>query len=171
MFSAPFVNLGIKNPGIDNQLVYSNNLKQRNTIARSTGTASAEYLPRNAIYNYRYLKDRSTDPIILEGKRAIEKTEKNGSHISFKLQAASRTTIELPYIYYPGYSVKADGQTISAFETENGLVGIELEKGNYQITSHYHGSGLMIFAYVTSILSSILFILIVKKEGKSPSLQ
>lgn len=160
----PFIKIGIQNPGIDNQLVYSNKLKKRGDIVRSTGTASAEYLPRNAIYNYEYLKNRSLLPTILEGKGTVSRIQKKGTHLSFLLKITDSSIVELPYIYYPGYLVKANDKALPTFETQNGMVGVSLKKGNYQVKSFYRGSNIMIFAYITSIVSLIMFILLILKQ-------
>lgn len=160
----PFLKLGISNPGIDNHLVYSNKLKKRENIVRSTGTASAEYLPRNAIYNYHYLKNHSMLPTLLKGNGKIEQVKKVGTHLTFELELQNSSLIELPFIYYPGYVVKANGKDISTLETKNGLVGISLKKGKYHVTNYYRGSNVMIFAYITSLISCFVFIILILKQ-------
>lgn len=168
LFAFPFIKLGFKNPGIDNRLIYSNKLKKRENIVRSTGTASAEYLPRNAIYNYSYLKNHSMLPILLSGDGKIEQIKKEGTHFTFSLELQNSGLMELPFIYYPGYVVKANGKNIPTLETKNGLVGISLKKGKYQVNTYYCGSNIMIFAYVISLISCIIFMfLILKQKHKS----
>lgn len=164
LISLPFIAAGIKNPGVDNQLVYSNKIEKRGSIARSTGTASAEYLPRNAIYNYQYLKSHDMKPRILKGNGMIQYAKKEGTHLDFSVQIEKDSIIELPYIYYPGYIIKANYKKVSSFETENGLLGIKLEKGNYKILSHYRGSVIMIISYGCFILGVILLSYIMVKE-------
>ncbi len=151
--------IGFANKGIDSALLQSNALKKRGEIVRSTGTASAEYLPRNAIYHYDYLSSRNHLPIFLKGEGFIENTKQEGTHLQSHLVVNSTSVIELPYIYYPGYKVLINHQKIPTFETENGMVGIFLEKGTYQLVSSYQGTNWMIASYVVSIITAFFFLL------------
>ena len=166
IMAIPFVKLGIENPGIDNNLIHSNQLKKRGNIVRSTGSASAEYLPRKALYNYEYLKDRSLEAILINGNGMIQNFKKKGTHVSFKATIETKSVIELPFIYYPGYVVKSGKEVIDTFETDNGLLGIQLSAGEYQIKSQYVGSNIMLIAYSVSFISVILFLFVVIKAKK-----
>lgn len=167
IFVIPFLNLGIINKGVDNNLVNSNKLKKRGDIVRSTGSASAEYLPRNAIYKYEYLSHRTTNPIILDGKGTISNIEKKGTQLSFQIEVNEESIVELPYIYYLGYIVKNENENIKTIETKNGLVGINLEIGIYDIKSYYRGSDIMIFSYTSFMIGVIIFIIMIIKEKKN----
>ena len=167
IFVIPFLNLGIINKGVDNNLVNSNKLKKRGDIVRSTGSASAEYLPRNAIYKCEYLSHRTTNPIILDGKGTISNIEKKGTQLSFQIEVNEESIVELPYIYYLGYIVKNENENIKTIETKNGLVGINLEIGIYDIKSYYRGSDIMIFSYTSFMIGVIIFIIMIIKEKKN----
>lgn len=162
----PFLIFGIHNKGISNQLVHSNQLKFRDSIIRSTGTASAEYLPRNVIFNGQYLKMRGDGPVLLTGIGKIRNRKKEGTYDSFDIELSETSNVlELPYIYYPGYVVVANRNPIKTFETKNGMVGIQLESGKYHIQSYYRGSKIMIFSYCLSFLSIVfLFWMILKQH-------
>ncbi len=162
-----FVNIGIQNKGLNLSLLSSNEIKKRGEIARATGTASAEYLPYQAIYSYDYLKNRESIPLLLAGNATIEHVKKEGTHLSFDINASNTVTVELPYIYYPGYLVTSSKETIPTFETKNGLVGISLKKGNYQITSYYRGTNLMIISYGLSFLSSLTLFILIRKKSRN----
>ena len=112
----------------------------------------------------------------------ITNYEKNGSSLSFILSDVKENTIiELPYIYYLGYRVYANGEKIGYVESDNGFVQIEIEpeaekenKGNQksqdieennqeaetnvEIKVKYLGTNAMIFAFIISIVSAILLI-------------
>lgn len=167
IFSIPLIIDGVQNVGIDNQLVQSNKLKLRGDIVRSTGTASAEYLPRKAIYSYTYLKNHPVEPTILNGEGTLTNIEKNGTHLTFQVTMTTNGTIELPYIYYPGYQVKINDQKISTFETDHGLIGIEIESGTWQITSFYRGTPIMIVSYLSFIIASGTLIWIIFKQNRT----
>lgn len=162
--AVPFINMGLSNKGVDNNLVNYNNIKKRNDIARSNGTASAEYLTRNAIYNYDYLKDY-THPHILSTNEVIT-ANKKGTHLSFHITLSKDDIIELPFLYYPGYIVKANKQKISTFETENGLLGIKLEKGSYDIQTYYRGSNIMLISYTVTLISFLIFVILMIRQHR-----
>lgn len=162
----PFLNIGVKKEGIDNNLVFSNKLKKRGDIVRSTGSASAEYLPRNAIYKYDYFKSRGMDLIPLKGEATIENCSKNGTHLSFDFKGNTETFLELPFIYYPGYSAQINHTKIPTSETENGLLGIQLKKGTYYVEVEYRGSIGMHISYFSSLGGLLILFLIIIKEKK-----
>ncbi len=159
----PLINLGIKNKGVNNDLINHNRLKKRGEIVRSTGTASAEYLPRNAIYKYDYLKKHSMKPTLLEGDIDIKGIKKNGTHLSFDVNSKVDSTIELPYIYYPGYIAKVGKKKVATFEDDNGLLALRIPKGNYKIKVHYRGTMIMIFSYVTFVITMVVFLYLIKR--------
>lgn len=169
-FSIPLIKTGLDNNGIVNSVLKRNELKLRGDIARSNGTASAEYLPRNVIYKYDYLKDRGLDPTILKGTSTIFNTNRDGTKLTFEITVSDSTTIELPYIYYPGYIVKTQDKKIKTFETKNGLLGIKLEKGTYKVQSYYRGTTVMIASYVISITTLTVLTYIIVKDKKSKKL-
>ena len=165
--AVPMLQKGIQNKGVDNQLIHTNDIRKRGEIARSVGTASAEYLPRNAIYNYDYLKKRSLEPIVLKGNSHIMGVEKEGTHLSFSIEVEEESIIELPFIYYPGYQIKNGKEKIASFETQNGLLGITLKPGTYEITTFYQGTLWMILSYGISLVTFLIFSFLIywtKKE-------
>lgn len=133
-----------------------------NTGRVHAGCATFEYLPSKAFENLEYIKTRESGTKILEGSAQIENEHKEGSKAEFDIQyVLSTTKLELPYIYYLGYTVtlESDGnkEELTTYETENGFIGITLpvmEKGH--ILVEYKGTVAM---YVSTIISSIAVIL------------
>ena len=160
----PFLVSGVENKGIDNNLINSNRLKKRGLIVRSTGTASAEYIPEKTIYKYKYLKNRPLEPIPLKGSGNLSDIKKDGSKLTFKAKMTRNSTIELPYIYYPGYVVLLNNEETPNFITENGLVGIEVKPGNYEVEAYYRGSDLMALGYYISLVTLLSLIVTIKME-------
>lgn len=161
--SITMVGLGISKKTYSNDLVNDNDMVEKRGAPHSTGTAYSEYLPRNAIDKYEYFKSRE-DFVILKGKSSITNYQKDKTKSSFDINVTSSSSIELPYIYYPGYQVKINDKSISNYETNNGLLGINLEKGNYHIQVKYRGTNLMIMSYFISLVTTITFTLIIVKK-------
>lgn len=129
------------------------------------GTGKAEYLPKKAFDNRFYIATRDDKINVLTGKAIIENEEKNGSHYKAKVQSFEETIFELPYIYYPGYEVIADGIHIDTFETENGFLGIRLyEDEPVEIEVNYTGTKIMKISCLISIFSFISFAIYVWKK-------
>ncbi len=165
-FNIPLLKMGINNGGINNDMVMFNRIKKQDDIARSTGTASAEYLPRNAIYNYEYLVKRKLVPLIISGAGTIKNIQKNGTNLNFDLISNRNVNIELPYIYYPGYQVLSNNKKLKTYETENGLVGIRALEGESHIEVKYCGTIFMIISYFLGGGAFIALIVIIIKEKR-----
>ena len=84
------------------------------------------------------------------------------------------TSLELPYIYYPGYTVTVklanEQYNIKTFETEKGFVGINIpEVEEAQISVEYTGTALMKISKVISIVGTLILIIrtiIIKKTKR-----
>ena len=128
------------------------------------GCASFEYLPCKAFENRNYIETRSQDVIVINGNCEIRAQNKNEKELYFTaINIEDKTQLELPYIYYPGYSVtiEKEGKTenIATFETEKGFVGIEIpETEEAKINVKYTGTALMNITEVISIISFIAFL-------------
>lgn len=122
------------------------------------GCATFEYLPSKAYNNLDYIVQRENKAYILSGNAIIENEEKNGSNMNFEILSVEEdTVVELPYIYYLGYSVElinenGETQNIDTFESYNGFVAIELSEGESgRIQVKYTGTVLMKILYVVTI--------------------
>ena len=83
------------------------------------------------------------------------------------------TVVELPYIYYLGYTVElktADGKNVKleTFESDNGFVAVNLEEGmNGNIQVKYTGTVLSKISFAVSITTLIALISFYSfKKGK-----
>lgn len=133
------------------------------------GCATFEYLPSKAFENLDYIKQRNDTVYVLDGNAVIENEEKNGTNMSFEVSNVSENTlIELPYIYYLGYSVEIQDtngniEKTDTFESENGFVAINLNEGTEgKIVVSYTGTILMNISYIVSIGTLIVLLIIWK---------
>lgn len=127
----------------------------------TTATVSLEYIPTKASLNIEYLRNRSQEVVIISGNIEITEQNKNGSNMEIKYSKdQEKASIELPYLYYPGYEVKVNGENTNYYETENGFIGLDLEKENSgEITVKYTGTTLARVSFIISIISLIVFII------------
>ena len=135
-----------------------------NTGRVHAGCASFEYLPTKAFEHMDYIISREDKAIVMEGNANIENEEKQGTNLKFTLKDANKgAKIELPYIYYAGYSLKINGvdKTLNIQESENGFVQIELDKSleNAEVIVSYDGTIAMKISAIISFVSIITFII------------
>ena len=136
-----------------------------NTGRVHAGMASMEYLPSKAFKVLNtYIANRKDEPIITNGEAEILNYSKNRTNLEFELtnmkneqeadnqnnKTEAELTIELPYIYYLGYRVYANGSEIEYAESDNGFVQIKINPALYEqnvkINMKYTGTNEMIVA-------------------------
>lgn len=136
-----------------------------NTGRVHAGMASMEYLPTKAFKNLKYIANRKDEVIVLDNNEAvISDYTKQASNMNCKISNINKeTTIELPYIYYLGYRVYADGQEIKYTESDNGFIQINIAKDS-QIKVKYLGTNEMLISYAVSIISFATIIVLNHKN-------
>ena len=100
-----------------------------------------DYLPVKAINNISYMQNREDKVLLLneDGKVTIEDEQKDGLNLSFNAKDVENAILELPYIYYHGYTVKINDKQIATFESENGFVEIHLNEAG-KVNVSYTGT-------------------------------
>lgn len=136
-----------------------------NTGRVHAGMASMEYLPTKAFKNLKYIANRKDEVIVLDNNEAvISDYTKQASNMNCKISNINKeTTIELPYIYYLGYRVYANGQEIKYTESDNGFIQINIAKDS-QIKVKYLGTNEMLISYAISIISFATIIVLNHKN-------
>lgn len=136
-------------------------------IETVAGVGKFEYLPTKAYENKFYIATREDASYVLSGKAIIENEQKeNGKYTAdFQTLDSKYTIFELPYIYYPGYEVRLDGIVTDYFETDNGFIGIAIgENDKLEVSVCYKGTIAMKITLILSIISTIGFIVLIKKK-------
>ncbi len=126
---------------------------------RTDNCAYFEYLPSKA--KISYLANRSQDAIILSGNTNITEQEKNKSYMKLKVENTTENAdIELPYVYYPGYQVTLNGNTLPIKESDNGFISISLDQNsNGEIIVNYAGTLIQKISFIISLLVVMIFII------------
>ena len=120
-----------------------------------------EYLP--AKVKIPYLANRSQDAIILSGETHIIEQEKENDRMTIKIEDTTKDTqIEIPYVYYVGYTATLNGRKLQINESENGFVSVIVEQGmNGEIQIKYTGTIIQKITMTISIFTVIMFIVYV----------
>lgn len=130
-------------------------------------SVNRDYMPLKALKEQRgYLYTRTDETYVINGEAIISNEEKYGLKMKISLEKAKEgTKLELPYLFYPGYTVKlveksSTETVINTSESENGFLQIMIPHDieNAEIIVNYTGTTIEKTAYIGSGISVILFI-------------
>lgn len=140
---------------------YETKINEKNSI----WSINREYLPEKVDVKElgkSYLDYRENRVYVLDGNSTITNEKKKGLQLEFDIENYKANTIlELPYIYYLGYTVTAEqNEKIQMFESDNGMLAIKLDENieSAHITVKYTGTTIEKVSYLISAISIITFI-------------
>lgn len=143
---------------------YPDNLNRRGLGAQN------EYLPVNTSHHYDYYVARKDDVSVKKGKAKITNVTNKTPNLDFDIDTTG-STIELPRIYYLGYTITFENDntktTLNYTENKYGFIEVKVkEKGHIKV--RYTGTKLDRAANVISVLSIVvaIYLLVRKKKGK-----
>lgn len=146
----------------------------RNTDRVYFFSINRDYLPLNSLKNQYYLVDRDNSTYVLDGKATIDSENKVKLKDIVQLSnVEDNTIIELPYIYYLGYDVEVkydnnDYVNVKTFESENGMVAIELEQcESATVNIEYKGTIIEKVGYGISFVGVIMLIAMIYMERRN----
>ena len=124
-----------------------------------------EYLPVST--NEYYINNRK---LIVSNNKDLEfnyEREDNTLYINFKNNTED-TSLELPYIYYKGYSAYINSKKLDTYEGKHGLVSIDVDKKYKEgkIKIFYEGTPLQKVTRYISILTLAIGIFFYAKKSK-----
>lgn len=129
------------------------------------GMGKGEYLPVKANDSREYIMERADEIYILDGIAEIENYSKSGQNMYAEI-VSQYCILELPYIYYPGYTVTLNDEKIDIYETQNGFIGVRiLEAGTLKL--EYTGTLLMNVSKIISVVGVVIFIIYIIISQKS----
>ncbi len=128
-----------------------------------------DYMPTKAILEQRkYLINRSNGTIVISGQAVIENENKDALHLEMEIKDASNgTELELPYLFYPGYTVRLQFEetelTLEPTESDYGFLKIVMPEDVQQgkIVVDYTATTLDKASYIISPIAMIGFIIYV----------
>lgn len=132
--------------------------------------SSARNIKEQKDYNIgssEYLHARADQDFIMERGNVV--TSKHDTDLSFEKEDLNLiisfensdidNELELPLLYYNGYQAKLNGTEIPVHLTDNGLVGVTIEKNTSGIIEvYYGGTKVQTIAKLISIVSWLLFL-------------
>ena len=125
-----------------------------------------EYMPINA--KKEYIEKREN--IVTSSYPFDYSLKRDGAELNIEFfNNENNNNLELPLLYYKGYGANINGEKIEAYETQNGLVGIDIDAKEGNIIVKYVGTKIQSISRFISALTFIIFIvlLVIKKRGES----
>ncbi|MDD3187584.1 MAG: 6-pyruvoyl-tetrahydropterin synthase-related protein [Bacilli bacterium] len=147
--------------------IFEINSKLSKSYKYSSPTGSNEYFAKRMTDNLDKIIDMKSYNIIA-GDPYISGYSKKGLKINFKINSSTETTIELQLAYYKGYKEK---NGFEVFETNNGLVGIKIPPGVYQIKISYCNTTIQFISYIISIMTTISLTVYIAKNRKKEKIK
>ena len=136
-------------------------------IAEKTSiwSINRDYLPKKVdikALGKSYLDYRENKVYVLDGNATITNEKKEDLQLEFDIEDYEAYTIlELPYIYYLGYTVTTEqNENVQTFESDNGMLAIKLDENieSAHITVKYTGTTIEKVSYLISAISIITFV-------------
>ena len=119
-----------------------------------------EYLPKNASEDY--IIDRSNELIILNGSCEISNTKFDKNVLTSDLKCnKTLTQIEVPLLYYKGYTILLNDKKIDYHLSDNGFIKIIIDEkyeGDYHLKIKYTGTILYNICDIIAIITLILYL-------------
>jgi hypothetical protein len=156
---------------------YEKNMEKAESIGPFN--INRDYMPAKACSNISYLEKRKNCTYILEGNAKISNEKKYqltdsfeidniGSNDNEKSNTENEVVLELPFLYYHGYSTKINGKKVKNYESKNGFLCIETTE-NGKVEVNYTGTVIEKLSIAVSIL--ILSGIIIYLYNKNDKIQ
>ena len=151
--------------------------KIRNNPIISHFSVCRDYLPVKAFNQQSgYMNTREDRVYVLIGDVTIENEEKHALDLKFDVykEEDASVTLELPYIYYPGYTItliKENNEKVklNGYESSNGFISIDIPEGVSicKIEAKYTGTYAEKIMYILSGISLIIFVVYIIELKKT----
>lgn len=126
-----------------------------------------EYLPLR-IDSVQLLYERGDIVISENGGTAISEIKRDKGKLTFDISATQADKLELPLIYYLGYSASLNGKDIAVEQSDNGLIQIPVDQSG-RVETYYKGTIVQWLSFgltIVSIFAFCVYIYISKKKRK-----
>lgn len=125
-----------------------------------------EYMPLNA--NKEYILKRGD---VITTKYPLEHTfTRNGLELEIEYHNnQDNNSLELPLLYYKGYKAVSGEKELNVYQTDNGLVGLDIDENDGNIYVFYGGTKIQKLSKIISIITMFVFViyLYLKKRGET----
>ncbi|WP_029903172.1 hypothetical protein [Prevotella sp. 10(H)] len=127
-----------------------------------------EYLPVK-VPSVGYLVERGDSIKSNKGEVNISNFQRDKGTLTFKIEQTADAELELPLIYYKGYTAKLDGTDLSVSESDDGLVQIYADKPG-EVKVYYGGTFTQKASWIVTLISIValcVYIFLFKRKSKT----
>ncbi|MBI2196432.1 glycosyltransferase family 39 protein [Candidatus Daviesbacteria bacterium] len=116
--------------------------------------------------------ERFDEPRANEGEILVSSLKRNSTSLSFSADVLSKSLIEVPISYFPGWQVKAGNQDVSILPPSNtGLIRFKLPEGAYKVRVELVDTPIRTVGNIISVASILLvFFMLLKFFPKKKAL-
>lgn len=130
---------------------YDNRSDEKPTIDNRYHLIGQEYLPTK-VQSLEFIHSRGLSVTAKNETTQIVNLARNGKYTTFDVQVDERDMIELPLIYYLGYSATLNEKDISIEQSDNGLIQIPVDQSG-MVEAYYKGTTVQWSSFGLTILA------------------
>lgn len=124
-----------------------------------------EYMPLKAYKNREWIRNRENRTYIQSGEATISNENKNKLYDKIEIETQSEAELELPYLYYLGYTTLLNGNKIDNYESDNGMVCVKISSsGSLEIK--YEGTMIEKAGYIISTMGVLILVIYICFSSK-----
>jgi len=129
-----------------------------------TRGALLDYLPETAL---EPREAAAVEPLTISGEAVVKNYIEKSNLFSFDIKVNQQSKIHLPIFYFPEWEIKINGQP-HEFNYDNllGRIEIDLSQGEYNVYGKFKNTLVRNVANSLTLLSTVLFFVILKKNKK-----
>ncbi len=111
--------------------------------------------------------EKITSPVFLEGEGEAFNYESKSNSATFDLSVKKDSVVEIPITYFPGWSVRLNGEKINLNDpNELGLITFSVKSGQYKVSVHFGNTPLRTTGNVISFIGIILVLYFLLKDKR-----
>ncbi|MDR0825448.1 MAG: hypothetical protein LBN74_10170, partial [Prevotella sp.] len=126
-------------------------ITQEAAIGNDYHLGGMEYVPER-VPSIEYIHQRGDSVKALNAAVSIDDFKKAGGVTSFDLRINNPDSLELPLIYYKGYTASLNGKELPVSESENGLVQVAVDRSG-RVEAYYKGTFVQKMGFCITIIT------------------
>lgn len=143
---------------VDDHYISQNILSQNDKLPK-------DYLP---IWVKKIRDEKIIVPHFIEGGGEIKNFNYKTAFVSFDVNTSSKSAVETPVTYFPGWEVKVNDKKIDLEEPdEYGLVKVPLTEGVSKVKMQFNDTGVRVVSNLISLLSLLILIFVFVRKIRS----
>src|SRR3989344_901042 len=143
---------------VDDHYISQNILSQNDKLPK-------DYLP---IWVKKIRDDKLREPHFIEGAGDVKSFNYKTAFVSFDANTSSKSAVETPVTYFPGWEVRVNDKKIDIEEPdEYGLIKVPLNEGENKVKMQFNNTGIRMVSNLISLLSLFILVFVFVKKRVS----